>query len=219
MNQIDSASLRRRRTYPYLFESLGREVALTVLSLKPGEHALEIGLGGGERLLQIATLVGAQGRATGVDPSPEALELTEARLREVAYGNFALHQGAPTALPVEAASCDAVYCTYVFDGLPGAQIVRALEEVRRVLRPGGRAALCGLTQGERLWSRAVSGGWHTLARAWPSLTRHRQPRLLQEDARAAGFEIDRRLYLEQRGVPSEVLLLVRPRARGLDLAS
>jgi len=207
-----SAELRRRPFVPTLFASLGREVALTVLDLSRGERALEVGVGRGETFLKIATLVGPQGRAAGTDPREEQIRVCEARLREVRYENFDLFRAEPTTLPFPGSSFDAVYAAYVLDALDGNETGRALAEIRRVLKVGGRAALCGVTAGERPLTRALSAGWDALYRISPALTARSHPRRLRDLAVRAGFEVDRRLYVEKRLVPSEVLLVRRPGA-------
>jgi ubiquinone/menaquinone biosynthesis C-methylase UbiE len=210
-----SRALRRRSFAAMLFESLGREVALTVLELQPGERVLEIGLGRGETLLKMATLVGARGRAAAIDGSAARLGLAQARLREVGYTNFALARGGPTDLPFPARAFDAAYCAFRLNGLGDDAVARVLFELLRVLRPGGRAVFAVFTHGERRVARALTRSWSALHRAAPRLLAGYRPRDLRAPVEKAGFEIDRRLYVEQRGVPSEVLLARRAARLGL----
>jgi demethylmenaquinone methyltransferase/2-methoxy-6-polyprenyl-1,4-benzoquinol methylase len=174
-----------------------------------------VGVGSGETFLKIATLVGPAGRAVGMAVTPEALALTRARLTEVRYENFDLHAGGAESLPFDPQSFDAAYCGYVLNFLSDGDVARVLGELKRVLRPGGRLVLCGHTPGEKTLTRAVSGSWRALHKTAPKLTRNSRPLALLEASRAAGFAVDRRLYLEQRAIPSEVLLLVRPSGLGL----
>ncbi|WP_407160175.1 methyltransferase domain-containing protein [Bradyrhizobium sp. STM 3557] len=51
---------------------LGRR-ALTALGPRPGENVLDIGCGGGETALELASLVGPDGLVTGMDVSAAAL--------------------------------------------------------------------------------------------------------------------------------------------------
>ena len=207
-------ALRERRFYPYLFESLARDVTLTVLDLQPGERVLEIGLARGELFLKLATLVGAQGHAMGVDEDAGALDLARARLREVGFAHFEVVEGARGALPFEAESFDAAYASYLLGEADDETCKRVLADLRRVLRPGGRAAICGLTFGERALPRAMARG-HALVRKLLPGSAGGLARRSQGLAVEAGFDVDRRLYIEQRGVPSEVLLLRRREALGI----
>jgi ubiquinone/menaquinone biosynthesis C-methylase UbiE len=212
---IPQKTLRRRALFPYLFESLAREVTLTVLDFRPGERVLEVGTGTGEWFLKMATLVGPKGRAVGVDASPEAVRVAQARLQEVRYQNFEITVGDIGDLSLAPASFDAICCAFVVDRIPDSETPRALEEITRLLKPGGRLALCGLTPGERAVSRAVARGWELAFRLTPKLTGRSRPRRLLDAALGAGLTLDRRLYLEQRGLPSEVLLLRRPSGLGV----
>ena len=59
------------------FEKEVRETGLELLSTKEGEIVLEIGVGTGFSLKEIARSVGAAGRAYGIDITPQMLRLTE----------------------------------------------------------------------------------------------------------------------------------------------
>jgi ubiquinone/menaquinone biosynthesis C-methylase UbiE len=75
-------------------------------------------------------------RYTGIDFSPTAIELARRRFRqESREGNF--EQASITGLPVGDGSQDLVYSNGVIHHL--AETERAVAEMHRVLRPGGRA--------------------------------------------------------------------------------
>jgi len=216
--QIDTrAALRERRFYPYLFESLARDVTLTILDVLPGERVLEIAVGRGELLLKLATLAGGSGFAAGVDEDEAALALADARLREVGYTSFELKQGAAGALPYPAESFDAIYASFLLGARDDDESKRVLTDLRRVLVPGGRAAICGITFGERSLPRALARGVSFVKKLsggvlGPAAGTARRAQGLAVDA---GFDVDRRLYVEQRGVPSEILLLRRRESLGI----
>jgi SAM-dependent methyltransferase len=212
---ISPQSLCGHAVFPCLFESLVREVTLTVLDLRPGERVLEVGTGSGDWFLKMATLVGPNGRAVGTDPSARAIRVAKTRLQEVHCQNFELTVGDLKNLSLDPASLDAIYCAFVLDRIPDGETAPAIEKLARLLKPRGRLGLCGLTLGERALSRAVSRGWELVYRLAPALTGRCRPRRLLDAALQAGLTLDRRLYLERWGLPSEVLLLRRPGKLGL----
>src|SRR5579872_1643309 len=102
--------------------------------LAPGMRVLDIGCGTGDDVRAIAAIVGANGRATGVDSS-EAM-IAEARRRGVP-ANTEFIKASATELPFESAAFDACRAERVFQHVANAEAAAA--EMRRVLRTGGTA--------------------------------------------------------------------------------
>jgi SAM-dependent methyltransferase len=98
--------------------------------LAPGRLALELGCGTGIFLARVAP---AGARIVGLDLSADLL--AKARLRLAGAPNVVLHRGNAEHSPYANASFDAVYGSSVLHHL---DLDRALGEVFRVLRPGGR---------------------------------------------------------------------------------
>ncbi len=97
-----------------------------------GKRLLEVGCGLGTDLLQFAR-GGAQ--VTGVDLTPASIELVKKRFE--LYGLTARAQVADAEhLPFSDQSFDVVYSFGVLHHTPNTQ--KAVEEVHRVLKPGGR---------------------------------------------------------------------------------
>jgi len=110
---------------------------LGALGLRAGMHALDVGCGTGDDVRAMAAIVGAGGRAVGVDVS-EAL-LAEARKRAEAGGvAIELQAGDAHALPFADGSFDVVRTERVLQHVQDP--ARALAEMARVARPGGRVA-------------------------------------------------------------------------------
>ena len=114
------------------------EALLAAASVGPGMRLLDIGTGTGIPALQAAELVGSAGQVVATDPSAGFLAVAEGNARAAGASNVVFERAAAEALPFPDASFDAAVSQlglmFVTD-LP-----RALGEVRRVLRPGGKAA-------------------------------------------------------------------------------
>jgi ubiquinone/menaquinone biosynthesis C-methylase UbiE len=112
-----------------------RERLREVLAPQPGERILEIGPGTGYYTLDMAGWV-AGGTIEIFDLQQEFLDHTMERAGERGIGNVVPTQGDATELPYEDDSIDAVVLTAVLGEIPDQE--RAMREIARVLRPGGR---------------------------------------------------------------------------------
>jgi arsenite methyltransferase len=108
----------------------------TLGSIEPGAIVLDLGCGAGTDLLIAAQMTGPTGRAIGVDMTPSMLERARESAREMGIDNLDLHESLIEALPLEDASVDVVISNGVIDLVPDKDAV--LDEIDRVLRPGGR---------------------------------------------------------------------------------
>jgi arsenite methyltransferase len=104
--------------------------------IEPGAAVLDLGCGAGTDLLIAAQMTGAGGRAIGVDMTPAMLDRVRQSAREMGLENVELHESLIESLPLEDASVDAVISNGVIDLVPDKDAV--LDEIDRVLRPGGR---------------------------------------------------------------------------------
>jgi SAM-dependent methyltransferase len=114
-------------------------IARLLLGLRPGDGVLDVACGPGNFSRAFARTVGDSGLVVGIDASRTMLERGAAELRRSGLNNLALIRGDATQLPFVDDSFDAVCCfaaLHLFED-PFA----ALDEMTRVLTPGGRIAL------------------------------------------------------------------------------
>ena len=118
---------------------LGCGAPLTFLALRPGETVLDLGSGPGLDAFLAARQVGPGGRVIGVDMTPSMLDRARRSAEEMGLAGIELHQALIESLPVPDASIDLVTSNGVIDLVPDKDA--ALDEIDRVLRPGGRLQL------------------------------------------------------------------------------
>jgi arsenite methyltransferase len=112
--------------------------------LRPGEVVLDIGSGGGIDTILAARRVGPGGKAIGLDIVPEMCERARAHAAEAGVAGWTeFRLGEMERIPLPDASVDVAISNGVLN-LSGRKS-RALSEIFRVLRPGGRISLADLT--------------------------------------------------------------------------
>ncbi|MFC7260062.1 methyltransferase domain-containing protein [Streptomyces lutosisoli] len=115
-----------------------RAWAHEALAARPGERALDIGSGTGSQTRHLASAVTPGGEVLGIEPNPGLRALAEQRAAE-AGSPARFVDGDALTLPVPDSSVDVVWCERVLQHLLEPE--KAVAEIARVLRPGGRVAL------------------------------------------------------------------------------
>ena len=106
--------------------------------LSAGMDVLDVGCGVGSIALDLAPRI-APGRIVGIDADPEQIEVARKSAGERRIENAEFRVASVYDLPFAEGSFDAAYANAVLIYVPDR--VRALTEMRRVLRPGGVAAV------------------------------------------------------------------------------
>lgn len=121
---------------------MGRAATDAIVDLaqpRPGLRVLDVASGTGAPALQLARRVVPDGHVTATDRSPEPLNIAAERARERGLTNISFKVADVHKLPFEDAGFDLV--TSRLGVMFFADFPRALSEIRRVLKPGGRVAL------------------------------------------------------------------------------
>lgn len=114
-----------------LAHALELDAILALAGIKPGERVVDVGCGTG---IYTVELVQRGAHVIGVDPSMEMLAITREKLRQAGLTGH-LVCGSAEALPFRSGKFDLALAvtSLCFVSSPD----RAIEEMRRVLRPGG----------------------------------------------------------------------------------
>lgn len=108
--------------------------AFFVEHLTDGMQVLDVGCGPGSMTIGIAARVGT-GRVTGVDLSASQVQLGKQRAVQQDVSNAQFQTGSAYDLPFQDSQYDAVFSHALLEHL--SEPARAMNEFRRVLKPGG----------------------------------------------------------------------------------
>jgi SAM-dependent methyltransferase len=135
-----------------------------------GMRVLDLASGTGEPAITLASRVGEHGHVTALDLSADLLEIATQRARARGLNNFSTQQADAHSLPYPDNGFDLATSRFgvMFFGDP----VLALQELRRVLRPGARACFLAWGPFEQPFWQSMMGVVH----------RHVGGPLLQPDA-------------------------------------
>jgi SAM-dependent methyltransferase len=124
----------------FFVPAIGAPVAEDLVAkaaLRPGERVLDVGCGTGVVARMAALRVGAEGAVAGLDVNPGMLAV--ARSSTPAGTSIEWHEASAEDMPLPDGSFDVVLCQMSLQFVPDRQA--ALNEMERVLAPGGRLLL------------------------------------------------------------------------------
>ncbi len=176
-------------THPDVIER--RRRVRQALQLGPGERVLDIGCGPGFLTGELAADTGPNGWACGIDISEAMLEVARRRAAGEPYAAWVdFQEGDAAALPFPADTFDAAVATQVYEYV--ADVPRALRELYRVLRPGGRAVIVDTDWDSMIWHSGDHARTQEILTAWDQhLADPRLPRSLRPELQRAGFTVTR----------------------------
>jgi arsenite methyltransferase len=122
-------------------------------SLERGEKVLDAGSGAGFDCFIAAQQVGPSGRVIGVDMLAEMLAKSRASAQRMELDHVEFREGLLEELPVEDGWADVVISNGVINLC--ADKKRVFQEIRRVLRPGGRLQFADIANGKTIPAAAV----------------------------------------------------------------
>ena len=104
--------------------------------INKGEAVLDIGCGAGVDTMIAALIAGPSGKSVGVDIVDRMLQSAEANLKVMGLENVAFYKASGEDLPFKNNKFDAVISNGAINLIPDKHA--AIQEVFRVLKPGGR---------------------------------------------------------------------------------
>jgi SAM-dependent methyltransferase len=122
-------------------------------ALQPGEKVVDAGSGAGFDCFIAAQQVGPRGRVVGIDMLPEMLAKSRGAARAMGLEQVEFREGLLEAMPVEDGWADVVISNGVINLC--ADKKQVFEEIRRVLRPGGRLQFADIANGKPVPASAV----------------------------------------------------------------
>jgi demethylmenaquinone methyltransferase/2-methoxy-6-polyprenyl-1,4-benzoquinol methylase len=121
-----------------------RRLLVESLALKPGQRALDLATGTADVAIQVARRH-PEVKVVGVDPSEKMLEIGRVKVAELGLqARLELQLGDGQQLPFEDNSFDAACIAFGIRNVPDRP--RALREMARVVRPGGRVSVLELSE-------------------------------------------------------------------------
>jgi ubiquinone/menaquinone biosynthesis C-methylase UbiE len=118
------------------FKKLARQVAI---ELPAGSHVLEVAPGPGYFAIELARL--GDYHVTGLDISKTFVEIAARNAKEAGVA-VDFRQGNASQMPFQSGSFDFILCRAAFKNF--SEPVRALQEMSRLLKPGGKGLLIDL---------------------------------------------------------------------------
>jgi len=187
MLQFDENAARRiQRLYSTPDVVQQRAEVLALLAAQPGERVLDVGSGPGFLVASLAEAVGAGGAVHGLDPSAPMNAVARGLVEHRPW--VTIDTGDAVELPYPDGAFDAAVSTQVYEYV--ADIPRALAELRRVLRPGGRALILDTDWDSVVWHAADRERHRRIMAAWEEHLVHAHlPCTLPGQLRQAGFRV------------------------------
>jgi ubiquinone/menaquinone biosynthesis C-methylase UbiE len=145
MSEIDwdspEAAVRYDQNCEHQFQK-GKKL-IEMMNIKQGDSVLDVGCGTGRQAVNVCAIIGSEGQLTGIDPSSYRIELAREKFSEKAANSVRFLPGKAEDLSeVPDSSINHAYFCSSFHWVDDKKT--ALNEVYRVLRPGGKVGMTTL---------------------------------------------------------------------------
>jgi ubiquinone/menaquinone biosynthesis C-methylase UbiE len=164
-----------------------QDLLLEMANLRAGENVLDVACGTGLVSFPALEKLGPQGRVLGTDISEKMVEMASALAAQKGENRVQFERMDAEELRLEDSSFDVALCALGLMYVPDPR--KALEEMRRVLKPGGRAVAA-------VWGQRAQCGWaeifeivdqHVASEVCPMFFNLGNPDMLDLNFKAAGF--------------------------------
>jgi demethylmenaquinone methyltransferase/2-methoxy-6-polyprenyl-1,4-benzoquinol methylase len=176
------------------FEVEHHAEALQLANVQPGQRILDLACGTGRGTVGLAQAVGTAGTVDALDLSDTMLEQARAKIETQGWSQRVhFRQGNARELPYPDETFDLVYNGYMFDLIPLDGFLPILNEMRRVLKPGGKLVLVNMSKPDErktFFEKIYEKGWAVM----PC-----RPVLMSGYLELAGFIDVQRFYRPTRG--------------------
>lgn len=180
------------------YEMVHHRKAAELADLRPDARVLDVACGTGRGLAALSDRLDPDTVRYGVDLTPEMLQRAARRMARLGLAEVTdLRVGRADALPFPDGHFDLVYSGYFFDLVKLEAVAPLLQELKRVLRPGGQLvlvnmskAVAGTTRYERLYRERKLGPFSGSCR----------PVLMAQPVKQAGFEAVSRYHFRNRSL-------------------
>ena len=185
-----------------------KNIGLSMLNLRDGETALEIGFGTGHCLKALAQSAGDSGRVYGIDLSLGMFDVTRERLKSAGLsGRVELKLGDAVSLPYKDSLVDAVFMSFTLELFDTPEIPFVLYECMRVLRKGGRMCVVSMAKKDRAGLMVRLYEW-----VQEKFTKYVdcRPIYVRNLIESSGFSIEHLKEMSMFGLPVDIVLARKP---------
>jgi len=139
--------------------TLGREKALRTMTvnlaqIEQGDYVLEVGCGTGTLTLEAKRHTGTSGKAFGIDIIPGMIEVSRKKA-EQADLEVSFQVGSIDKIPYPDSYFNVVMCSFMIFHMSERVRNKGIEEISRVLKPGGRFLILDLSLPQKPVSRSI----------------------------------------------------------------
>ncbi len=141
------------------------------LTLQPGHQVLDVCCGSGASAIPAAVCVGSTGQVLAIDLAESLLQLGRQKAQQQGLNHIEFRNGNFESLGLPDESFDAIACVFGIFFVP--DMVAAVRELLRMLRPGGKLAIT--SWGEKVFEPANCIFWDAIRAERPDLVKQFTP--------------------------------------------